>query len=138
MDTTRLHCRRREAWPVRGKIRIFIWPAPRRPTAALDPAQRMLHTPVALDDGQAVAVTASVGPAHPRILGIYQLSLLQRDADAALYDGKHSGQAVFAGFQRATRPSVNGRRLGGPGTALWGRGCLTPARSRTSPPPTRP
>lgn len=44
---------------------------PRRPTAGLDPAQRMLHTPVALDDGQAVAVAASVGARrspHPRHL----------------------------------------------------------------------
>jgi diguanylate cyclase len=47
--------------------------------------------------------------------------LLQRAADAALYDGKHSGRAVIAGSQLATMPSVNGRRLGRPGTALWRR-----------------
>jgi hypothetical protein len=64
----------------------------------------MLHTPVALDDGQAVAVTASVGPAHPRILGIYQLSLLQRAADAVLYPVTVVAERVLpvgrAAFQR--------------------------------------
>ncbi|MCX4766728.1 GGDEF domain-containing protein [Streptomyces sp. NBC_01275] len=79
---------------------------------------RMLHIPVTLDDGQAVNVAASVGAADPRTLGIHQLPLLQR---AALYDGKHSGRAVLADSQHATVPSVNGRRLGRPGTALWGQ-----------------
>ncbi|MFJ1560715.1 GGDEF domain-containing protein [Streptomyces mirabilis] len=89
--------------------------------ARLEQLVRMLHMPVALDDGQAVNVAASVGAADPRTLGIYQLSLLQRAADAALYDGKHSGRAVLADSPHATVPSVNGRRLGRPGTALWGQ-----------------
>ncbi|MCC9708224.1 GGDEF domain-containing protein [Streptomyces sp. MNU76] len=89
--------------------------------ARLEQLVRMLHIPVTLDDGQDVNVAASVGAADPRTLGIHQLSLLQRAADAALYDGKHSGRAVLADSQHATVPSVNGRRLGRPGTALWGQ-----------------
>ncbi|MGA5559252.1 hypothetical protein [Streptomyces lavendulocolor] len=42
---------------------------------------------------------------------------LQRAADAALYDGKHSGHAVLATAVHTTVPSVNGRRAGRPGTA---------------------
>lgn len=89
--------------------------------ARLEQLVRMLRMPVALDDGRAANMAASIGAAAPRTLGIYQLSLLQRAADAALYDGKHSGQAVLADSQHATVPSANGRRLGRPGTALWGQ-----------------
>ncbi|MEW1761535.1 GGDEF domain-containing protein [Streptomyces cyaneofuscatus] len=82
---------------------------------------RMLHTPVVLDDGRTVDVAASVGAAAPDVLGTRDLAALQRAADAALYDGKHSGSAVLATMEKTTVPSINGRRAGRPGTAVWGR-----------------
>jgi len=95
------------------------------PTARLEQrlAQliRMLHTPVVLEDGRIVDVAASVGAATPCVVGSRDLSLLQRTADAALYDGKHSGRAVLATAAHVAVPSVNGRRAGRPGTAVWGR-----------------
>ncbi|MFF8618129.1 GGDEF domain-containing protein [Streptomyces sp. NPDC015350] len=82
---------------------------------------RMLHTPVTLDDGRTVDVAASVGAATPDVIGTRDLTALQRAADAALYDGKHSGQPVLATSAHTTVPSINGRRAGRPGTAVWGR-----------------
>jgi diguanylate cyclase (GGDEF)-like protein len=87
----------------------------------LEQLVRMLHTPVTLDDGRTVDVAASVGAAAPASVGSRDLTVLQRAADAALYDGKHSGRAVFAAAQHVTVPSINGRRAGRPGTAVWGR-----------------
>ena len=81
----------------------------------------MLRVPVVLDDGQAVDVAASVGAAALDVIGTRDLSLSQRAADAALYDGKHSCRAVLATQEHATVPSINGRRAGRPGTAVWGR-----------------
>ncbi|GAA2426406.1 hypothetical protein GCM10010255_80900 [Streptomyces coeruleofuscus] len=81
----------------------------------------MLHTPVVLDDGRTVDVAASVGAATPHSVGSRDLTVLQRAADAALYDGKHSGRAVIANSANVAVPSINGRRAGRPGTALWGR-----------------
>jgi diguanylate cyclase len=95
------------------------------PTARLEQhlAQlvRMLRTPVVLDDGRTVDVAASVGAATPAAVGSRDLAVLQRAADAALYQGKHSGSAVLATATHATVPSANGRRAGRPGTARWGR-----------------
>ncbi len=82
---------------------------------------RMLHTPVVMEDGRTVDVGASVGAATPHTVGSRDLSLLQRAADAALYDGKHSGRAILAARQHVTVPSINGRRAGRPGTSVWGR-----------------
>ncbi|MFD3484919.1 GGDEF domain-containing protein [Streptomyces sp. NPDC058665] len=82
---------------------------------------RMLHTPVVLEDGRTVDVAASVGAAATGVLATRDLTALQRAADAALYDGKHTGRAVLATAQHRTVPSVNGRREGRPGTAVWGR-----------------
>lgn len=87
----------------------------------LEQLVRMLYTPVVLDDGRTVDVAASVGAAMPDVLGTRDLTTLQRAADAALYDGKHSGRAVLATAAHATTPSINGRRAGRPGTAVWGR-----------------
>ncbi|MGW7260653.1 GGDEF domain-containing protein [Streptomyces sp. NPDC054834] len=87
----------------------------------LEQLVRMLHTPVTLDDGRTVDVAASVGAATPDVIGTRDLPRLQRAADAALYDGKHSGRAVLATTAHAATPSVNGRRAGRPGTAMWGR-----------------
>ncbi|MFB6945571.1 GGDEF domain-containing protein [Streptomyces sp. NPDC060286] len=86
----------------------------------LEQLVRMLHTPVVLDDGRTVDVAASVGAATPDVLGTRDLTALQRAADAALYDGKHSGRAVLATRQHVTVPSINGRRAGRPGTSVWG------------------
>ncbi|MEV0981970.1 GGDEF domain-containing protein [Streptomyces sp. NPDC049915] len=82
---------------------------------------RVLHIPVVLDDGRTVDVAASVGAATPHAVGSRDLTVLQRAADAALYDGKHSGRAAVASPAHATVPSINGRRAGRPGTAVWGR-----------------
>ncbi|MEU5198530.1 GGDEF domain-containing protein [Streptomyces scabiei] len=82
---------------------------------------RMLNTPVVLDDGRTVDVAASVGAATPAGVGSRDLTVLQRAADAALYDGKHSGRATVATAAHVAVPSVNGRRVGRPGTAVWGR-----------------
>ncbi|WP_432008003.1 GGDEF domain-containing protein [Streptomyces parvus] len=82
---------------------------------------RMLHTPVVLEDGRTVDVAASVGAAGTGVLGTRDLTVLQRAADAALYDGKHTGRAVVASPAHITVPSINGRRAGRPGTAVWGR-----------------
>ncbi|MFE4310435.1 GGDEF domain-containing protein [Streptomyces sp. NPDC056891] len=87
----------------------------------LEQLVRMLHTPVTLDDGRTVDVAASVGAAAPASVGSRDLTVLQRAADAALYDGKHSGRAVLATAQHVTVPSINGRRAGRPGTSVWGR-----------------
>lgn len=87
----------------------------------LEQLVRMLHTPVTLDDGRTVAVAASVGAAAPAPVGSHDLTVLQRAADAALYDGKHSGRAVLATAQHTTVASINGRRAGRLGTSEWGR-----------------
>jgi diguanylate cyclase (GGDEF)-like protein len=92
-----------------------------RRTQRLEQLVRMLHTPVTLDDGRTVDVAASVGAATPDMLGTRDLAALQRAADAALYDGKHTGRAHLATAAHATTPSINGRRAGRPGTAMWGR-----------------
>ncbi|MFH8558898.1 GGDEF domain-containing protein [Streptomyces celluloflavus] len=81
----------------------------------------LLAQPVEVDDGELVDVAASIGAASPDILGTRDLRLLQRAADAAMYEGKHSGRAVLAGPQHAAVPSANGRRVGRPGTDALGR-----------------
>ncbi|MFD0068726.1 hypothetical protein [Streptomyces sp. NPDC127574] len=81
----------------------------------------MLHSRVVLEDGRTVDVAASVGAVTPTTLGTRDLPVLQRAADAALYDGKHSGTAHLATPAHASVPSVNGRRAGRPGTHRWGR-----------------
>ncbi|KOU45728.1 GGDEF domain-containing protein [Streptomyces sp. MMG1522] len=92
-----------------------------RRTQRLAQLVRMLHTPVALEDGRTVGVAASVGAATPAAVGTRELSSLQRAADAALYEGKHTGRAVLATAQHTTVASINGRRAGRAGTAGWGR-----------------
>ncbi|MBO3675700.1 diguanylate cyclase domain-containing protein [Streptomyces sp. NEAU-YJ-81] len=97
-------------------------PLPRgRRDARLGQLVRMLHTPVTLEYGQAVEVAASIGAAIPETIGTRDLPSLQRAADAALYDVKHSGRAHLATKEHAMAPSINGRRAGRPGTAVWGR-----------------
>lgn len=104
--------------------RLTAWAGPRASVGRLggdEFAVVLLHTPVTLDDGRTVDVAASVGAAAPASVGSRDLTLLQRAADAALYDGKHSGRAVLATGQHVTARSINGRRAGRPGTAVWGR-----------------
>ncbi|MFC7830787.1 GGDEF domain-containing protein [Streptomyces sp. NPDC057375] len=88
------------------------------------PAQRQGHLrqlastlaePVDVD-GHLIDVAVSIGAAAPDTLGTNDLSTLQRAADAAMYAGKHTGRPVLADLTHATTPSVNGRRLGRPGT----------------------
>ncbi|RSS80629.1 GGDEF domain-containing protein, partial [Streptomyces sp. WAC02707] len=74
---------------------VLDLPAARR-VQRLEHLVRMLHTPVVLDDGRVVDVAASVGAATPNTVGSRDLSVLQRAADAALYDGKHTGRAILA------------------------------------------
>jgi diguanylate cyclase (GGDEF)-like protein len=99
---------------------VLELPAARR-ALRLEQLVRMLHTPVTLDDGRTVDVAASVGAATPHAVGSRDLTALQRAADAALYDGKHSGRAVVADAAHTLVPSINGRRAGRPGTSVWGR-----------------
>jgi diguanylate cyclase len=87
----------------------------------LEQLVRMLHTPVVLDDGRAVDVAASVGAATPDAIGSRDLTVLQRAADTAMYAGKHTGHAHLATAMHTTLPSINGRRAGRSGTALWRR-----------------
>ncbi|MFH9958992.1 GGDEF domain-containing protein [Streptomyces roseolus] len=99
---------------------VLELPAARR-VQRLEQLVRMLHTPVVLDDGRTVDVAASVGVATPAAVASRDLSVLQRAADTALYEGKHSGRPHFATAAHASVPSVNGRRAGRPGTDSWGR-----------------
>ncbi|MYW77694.1 diguanylate cyclase (GGDEF) domain-containing protein [Streptomyces sp. LaPpAH-199] len=92
-----------------------------RRTQRLEQLVRMLRTPVVLEDGRTVDVAASVGAATPAAVGTRELSSLQRAADAALYEGKHTGRAVLATAQHTMVACINGRRAGRAGTASWGR-----------------
>ena len=100
---------------------VALKAAPAHRGERLAELMHMLHAPVALKSGQQVPTAASVGAAEPGTLGVRDLSQLKRAADAALYQGKHSGRAALAAAQHVALPSVNGRRLGHPGTATWGR-----------------
>ncbi|MER6916710.1 GGDEF domain-containing protein [Streptomyces sp. NPDC000594] len=93
---------------------------PRHRQLRLDHLIRLLAEPVTTDTGP-VDVAASIGAASAATTETTGLSELQRAADAALYDGKHSGNAVLAGPRHATMPSINGRRIGRPGTGIRGR-----------------
>ncbi|MFJ9767972.1 hypothetical protein ACIRUY_29585 [Streptomyces erythrochromogenes] len=99
---------------------------------------RMPHSPVVLDDGRTVDVTAflnvaaSVGVAIPHVVGSRDLGLLQRAEGAALYDGKQSGRAHLATAAPTTLPSVNVRPAGRLGTAVWGERLEHPHWNRSA------
>ncbi|RAJ43488.1 hypothetical protein K388_07439, partial [Streptomyces sp. KhCrAH-43] len=57
----------------------------------------------------------------PAAVAATDLPTLMRAADAAMYEGKHTGRVIRAEAQHAAVPSVNGRRHGRPGTALPGK-----------------
>ncbi|MFD4756393.1 GGDEF domain-containing protein [Streptomyces sp. NPDC058426] len=90
-------------------------------TERLEQLVRALHAPVRLDDGRLIQVAASVGAATTDTLHTRDLAALQRASDAALYDGKHTGRAVLATTAHTRVPSINGRRMGRPGTSVWGQ-----------------
>ncbi|MEU5416579.1 hypothetical protein [Streptomyces clavifer] len=62
-------------------------------------------------------LTVSLGAATPAAIGSSDLPILMRAADAAMYEGKHTGTVVQARPDHAQAPSINGRRQGRPGTA---------------------
>ncbi|MFJ2271839.1 hypothetical protein ACIOHO_37115 [Streptomyces sp. NPDC087849] len=66
-------------------------------------------------------ITTAAEPLTGWAVHTVALTWLQRAADAAPYDGKHSGRAVLATAQHVTVASIKGRRAGRPGTAVWGR-----------------
>nr|WP_012477072.1 GGDEF domain-containing protein [Streptomyces sp. FR1]ABC67431.1 hypothetical protein pFRL1.43 [Streptomyces sp. FR1] len=76
-----------------------------------------LHEPVPTEAGP-VAVAASVGAAVPDYLGIHALPALMRGADVSMYRTKHSGHYGWAEIEDLQTPTVNGRRVGRPGTTL--------------------
>ncbi|MFI6662675.1 GGDEF domain-containing protein [Streptomyces sp. NPDC050523] len=99
----------------------------------LDQLTAVLAQPVHLGDGRLVNVSASIGAATPDRIGTSDLGLLQRAADAAMYDGKHGGLAILADRSHATVPSINGRRDRRPGTASLGVAACPPSPPCTPP-----
>lgn len=90
--------------------------SPTRRQIRLDQLARVLAEPITTDAGQRIEVTASVGAAAPDTIGNRSLPVLLRAADTAMYARKHTGQPHLAGRWHATTATVNGRRLGRPGT----------------------
>ncbi|MER6609893.1 GGDEF domain-containing protein [Streptomyces sp. NPDC000927] len=72
-------------------------------------------------EGGLLPLAVSLGAATPAAVASTNLPTLMRAADAAMYQGKHTGVVVQARPDHARAPSVNGRRLGRPGTAVRGR-----------------
>lgn len=60
----------------------------------------------------------SLGAATLAATSTRDLSALIRAADAAMYEGKHSGTIVQARPDHTAVPAVNGRRAGRPGTTV--------------------
>lgn len=100
-------------------VAVRIGPA--RRAFRLAQLMQLLAQPVRVEDGALVDVAASVGAASPDVIGTKDPGLLLRAADAAMYDGKHTGRAVLAVPKHATVPSINGRRAGRAGTNSLGR-----------------
>ncbi|MFI2511313.1 GGDEF domain-containing protein [Streptomyces sp. NPDC018972] len=96
---------------------VRIAPAHRRPR--LNELAAALAEPVDIGE-RLVDVAVSIGAAAPDTVGTTDLSALQRAADTAMYAGKHTRQAILADRSHATVSSVNGRRLGRPGTHTLG------------------
>ncbi|WP_331724856.1 hypothetical protein OHB07_39075 (plasmid) [Streptomyces sp. NBC_00111] len=59
----------------------------------------------------------SLGAATLAAIGSSDLPTLMRAADAAMYEGKHTGTIVQARPDHTQAPSINGRRQGRHGTA---------------------
>jgi GGDEF domain-containing protein len=101
--------------------RLNAWAGPRAAVGRLggDEFAVVLELPAARLE-QRLAATGSGRGSRPRA-GSRRRPRRQRTADAALYDGKHSGRAAVASPAHTTVPSINGRRAGRPGTAVWGQ-----------------
>lgn len=85
--------------------------------ARLAQLHRALHQPVRFDS-VLVDVGVSIGAASPSDLHTRDLPQLLRGADAAMYEHKRerTGHYRLATPAHAATPTVNGRRLGRPGT----------------------
>ncbi|NEA14143.1 GGDEF domain-containing protein [Streptomyces halstedii] len=88
---------------------------PRHQQLRLEHLARLMSRPVPYEGGL-LPLAVSLGAATPAAVTSTSLPVLLRAADAAMYEGKHTGRAVLAGPQHATVPSINGRRAGRPGT----------------------
>ncbi|MGW2841825.1 GGDEF domain-containing protein [Streptomyces sp. NPDC001493] len=93
---------------------------PRHQALRLDHLAQLMQRAVPYADGT-LPLAVSLGAATPHAVGHRDLPTLMRAADAAMYQGKHTGTVTLATAGHAAVPSVNGRRLGRPGTALPGR-----------------
>ncbi|MFF7365414.1 diguanylate cyclase domain-containing protein [Streptomyces sp. NPDC008125] len=93
---------------------------PRHQALRLEHLAQLMHRPVPYADGT-LPLAVSLGAATPHAVGHRDLPTLMRAADAAMYQGKHTGVVVVATADHAAVPSVNGRRKGRPGTAVPGR-----------------
>ncbi|MEV3999152.1 GGDEF domain-containing protein [Streptomyces halstedii] len=93
---------------------------PRHQQLRLAHLARLVSRPVPYEGGL-LPLAVSLGAATPTAVTSTGLPALMRAADAAMYEGKHAGGVVQARPDHARVPSVNGRRLGRPGTAVRGR-----------------
>ncbi|MEU4506775.1 GGDEF domain-containing protein [Streptomyces sp. NPDC024089] len=93
---------------------------PRHQALRLEHLARLMTRPVSYEDGL-LPLSVSLGAATPAAVASSYLPTLMRAADAAMYEGKHTGEIVRARPDHARVPSVNGRRAGRPGTAVRGR-----------------
>ncbi|WUW26993.1 GGDEF domain-containing protein (plasmid) [Streptomyces sp. NBC_01463] len=90
---------------------------PRHYTLRLAHLSRLMARPVPYEDGL-LPLRVSLGAANPDDLAVHDLPTLMRAADAAMYEGKHGGVIIQARPGHAQEPTVNGRRVGRPGTAV--------------------
>ncbi|WEH43964.1 GGDEF domain-containing protein [Streptomyces sp. AM 2-1-1] len=93
---------------------------PRHQALRLEHLVRLMHRPVPYTDGT-LPLAVSLGAATPHAVAHHDLPTLMRAADAAMYQGKHTGTVTLATAAHAAVPSVNGRRAGRPGTHTPGR-----------------
>lgn len=97
--------------------RPYRTPPPGAAPGALGPS----HDPPRPHEDGLLPLSVSLGAATPAAVAGRDLPTLMRAADAAMYEGKHTGDILRARPDHARVPSVNGRRAGRPGTAVRGR-----------------
>lgn len=93
---------------------------PRHQDLRTEHLTRLMPRPFRHDDGP-LLLAVSLGATTPTAVKATDLRTLMRAADAAMYEGKHTGHIVHARPDYAAAASVNGRPLGRLGTALRGR-----------------